>query len=183
MGYLAGIDLGTSSTKTIIMDKDGKVLGIGRGSYAVEIPVSSYAEQDPEKWWEAVKLSIGEACAAAGIEPSAIEGIGFSGQMHGMVALDGDREPVCPAIIHLDQRSGEILSEIRNLAGNLMTEELLNTPSAGMLISTLYWMKVRQPEIYDRIRYVMSPKDYIRFRLCGEIGTDASDASATLAFL
>ena len=63
-----------------------------------------------------------------------------------------------------------------------MQEELLNQPSAGMIISTIYWMKKHQRQVYDRIRYVMSAKDYISFRLCGEIGTEYTDAGATLAF-
>ena len=182
MRYVAGIDLGTSSVKTMIMDMDGTALGIGRGGYDVQFPMPAYAEQDPEKWWEAVKKTLWEACRNASISPFAIGGIGFSGQMHGMVALDRDKELVCPAVIHLDQRSGELLPDIQSLAGNLMAEELRNMPSAGMLVSTLYWLKEKNPEAYGRIRYVMSPKDYIRFRFCGEIGTDASDASATLAF-
>lgn len=182
MRYVAGIDLGTSSTKTVIMDLEGRIAGIGHGSYEIQIPVMSYAEQDPRQWWEAVKRSIGEACANAKLSPSMIEGIGFSGQMHGLVALDENKKPVGPAVIHLDQRSAVELPRIRQLAGDLMTEELLNVPSAGMMISTLYWMKERWPEKYGKIRYVMSPKDYIRFCLCGEIGTECTDAGATLAF-
>ena len=182
MNYLMGIDLGTSSTKTIIIDELGRTVGIGNASYGLQIPQISYAEQDPEEWWQAVKKSIAEALKKADIQSKEIRGIGFSGQMHGMVALDEQKKPVCPAIIHLDQRSGAELEEMRSLAGNLMREELLNRPSAGMLISTIYWMKKHQPEQYDRIRYVMSPKDYIAFRLCGEIGTEYTDAAATLAF-
>ena len=163
MNYLMGIDLGTSSTKTLIIDELGRTVGIGNASYGLQIPQISYAEQDPEEWWQAVKKSIAEALKKADIQSKEIRGIGFSGQMHGMVALDEQKKLVCPAIIHLDQRSGAELEEMRSLAGNLMREELLNRPSAGMLISTIYWMKKHQPEQYDRIRYVMSPKDYIAF--------------------
>lgn len=182
MSYLMGIDLGTSSTKTLIIDEMGKTAGIGNASYGIQIPQIAYAEQDPEEWWSAVKHSIIEALKEAGIQGKEIKGIGFSGQMHGMVALDAQKKLVCPAIIHLDQRSSVELAEIRSLAGNLMSEKLLNQPSAGMMISTVYWMKKHQPEKYEKIRYVMSPKDYIAFRLCGEIGTECTDAGATLAF-
>lgn len=182
MSYLMGIDLGTSSTKTLIIDETGKTAGIGNASYGIQIPQISYAEQDPEEWWQAVKHSITEALKEAGIQGNEIKGIGFSGQMHGMVALDEHKKLVCPAIIHLDQRSSVELEEIRSLAGGLMSEKLLNQPSAGMIISTVYWMKKHQPEKYEKIRYVMSPKDYIAFRLCGEIGTEYTDAGATLAF-
>ena len=182
MNYFMGIDLGTSSTKTLIMDENGKTAGIGNASYGIQIPQISYAEQDPLEWWEAVKKSIQKALQEAGLQGRDIAGIGFSGQMHGMVALDENKQLACNAIIHLDQRSSVDLKEIRALAGELMTEELLNQPSAGMMISSLYWLKKHQKETYDRIRYVMSPKDYISFRLCGEISTEYTDAGAALGF-
>ena len=182
MGYLAGIDLGTSSTKVLLMDSLGHVLGEGHGKYGISIPAMSYAEQDPEEWWTAVKQAIAGAIRDAGIRADEIDGISFSGQMHGLVGLDAAGKPVCPAIIHLDQRSVKELQEIREKAGDVMAKELLNQPCAGMLLSTLYWLKKHNPAVYDSIVHVMSPKDYIRYRLTGEIGTDYTDASATLSF-
>ena len=182
MGFFAGIDLGTSSTKVLIMDEAGNVLGVGNASYDVKIPMTSYAEQDPEEWWTAVKAALAGAAAAAGIPATRIDAVSFSGQMHGVVALDYEKRPVCPAIIHLDQRSGPLLGEIRETAGSLMKEELLNQPCAGMMIITLYWMKKENPGLFEKIRFVLSPKDYIRFRLTGEIGTEVTDAAASLGF-
>ncbi len=182
MKIFAGIDLGTSSTKVLIMREDGANLGVGNADYGLSIPKSGYAEQDPIAWWEAVKLALGRAAQKAGIALGAVDGIGFSGQMHGVVALDRDGQPVFPAVIHLDQRSGDELAEIRQKAGELCHTQLLNTPSAGMMLSTVYWMKKHVPEVYDRIHVVLSPKDYIRYRLCGEYGTEVTDAGAALAF-
>ena len=182
MRLLAGIDLGTSSTKVLIMDASGKVLGSGNASYGIRIPVISYAEQDPQEWWEAVKTALSEAISDAKIIPAQIGGISFSGQMHGLVALTAEKKPACPAIIHLDQRSGELLGELREKAGGLLDGELLNQPCGGMMLSTLYWLKKKDPGLLDRIRYVMAPKDYIRYRLCGEIGTEVTDAAASLGF-
>ncbi len=182
MKYFAGIDLGTSSTKVLIMREDGASMGTGGCGYDVYIPQSGYAEQDPEQWWDAVKQALTAAVRQAGIEAKQISGIGFSGQMHGMVALGKDGRPVCPAVIHLDGRSGDELKEIRQLAGTLQAEQLLNTPSAGMMISTVYWLKKHAPQVYDQIHTVLSPKDYIRYRLCGEIGTESTDAGAALAY-
>lgn len=182
MGFYAGIDLGTSSTKVLIMDQKGNALGVGNASYEVRIPMISRAEQDPEEWWTAVKTALAGAAAAAGIPASGIDAVSFSGQMHGVVALDREKQPVCPAIIHLDQRSGPLLKEMREIAGSLMKEELLNQPGAGMMISTLYWMKKESPVLFDKVRFVLSPKDYIRFRLTGDIGTEVTDAAASLGF-
>ncbi|MDO4475729.1 MAG: xylulokinase [Lachnospiraceae bacterium] len=182
MKYVMGIDLGTSSTKALIEDESGRPMGSGSGSYGISIPVMSYAEQDPREYWQAVVTAIGGALKEAGISGGEIAGIGFSGQMHGMVALDENKEPVCPAIIHLDQRSGSLLEKMRELGGDVLEREVLNQPCAGMIISTLFWIRENEPALYEKIRYVMSVKDYIRFRLCGELGTECSDAAATLAF-
>lgn len=118
----------------------------------------------------------------SGIKPEELDGIGLSGQMHGLVAFDRDNEPVMPAIIWMDQRSAEETARIKELAGGLLDTELLNQPGAGMMICSLLWLKRHRPDTYDRIEHVMLPKDYIRYRLTGTIGSDYSDACATLAF-
>lgn len=182
MGYLAGIDLGTSSVKVLIMDQDGRMLSVSHREYDILTPKMSYAEQMPEVWWDCTVQAIREAMEKSGIRPEELTGIGFSGQMHGLVALDKEKQPIGPAIIWMDQRSALETAEIKELAGELLTEELLNQPGAGMMIASLLWLKRHQPEAYDRICHVMLPKDYIRFRLTGEIGTEYSDACATLAF-
>jgi xylulokinase len=182
MSYFMGIDLGTSSVKVLISDERGAVYGVGQKGYPVDTPKMGYAEQDPEIWWQCTAESIREAIARAGVLTEQIEGIGFSGQMHGLVALDRDRQLVAPAIIWMDQRSAVEKDEIREAAGELLTEELLNQPGAGMMVCSLLWLKKHQPDVYERIAYVMLPKDYIRFRLTGIIGSEYSDASATLAF-
>lgn len=182
MGFLMGIDLGTSSVKVIISDEMGVVKGIGQKGYDILTPHVGYAEQDPYVWWESTKQAIQEAVFASGISGKEISGIGFSGQMHGMVAVDQEKNPIGMAVIHLDQRSIKEREEIIRAAGDLMKEELLNQPCAGMLICSLLWVKKHQPEMYDKIAMVMSPKDYIRYMLTGVICTDFNDASATLAF-
>lgn len=182
MGYLMGIDLGTSSVKALIATEAGEIKGVGQVGYEVLTPVVGYAQQDPAVWWECTRQAVGEVLKSSGIPGEEIRGIGFSGQMHGMVALDAEMCPIDAAIIHLDQRSYKERQEIIQTAGTLLEKELLNQPSAGMLICSLLWMKRNKPEEYDKISVVMSPKDYIRYRLTGTIGTDFSDASATLAF-
>lgn len=182
MGYLMGIDLGTSSVKVLVTDAAGVTKGIGQVGYEILTPEIGYAEQNPREWWDCTKQAVKQALMVSGVNGSEIEGIGFSGQMHGMVVLDKDRELAYRAIIHLDQRSLEEKKQIFEAAGNLLQEELLNQPSAGMLICSLMWLKNHKPQVYDRVDMVMSPKDYIRYKLTGIICTDHSDASATLAF-
>lgn len=177
-----GIDLGTSSVKALVCDENGNVLKIAQREYDVLTPQIGYAEQKPEDWWTSTLAVIKEALGANRSASNTLSGIGLSGQMHGLVALDEDYQPVCNAIIHLDQRSKDERAEIVHTANDLIDSELLNIPSTGMLLCSLLWLKQNRPIIYDKIRYVMSPKDYIRFLLTGKLGTDRSDASATLAY-
>ncbi len=180
--YLAALDLGTQSVKTAVMDTTGRLLAVSHEGYPLHTPKISYVEQDPEEWWRAGAKTIREAVAKAGIAPEDIAGFGFSGQMHGLVALDEKDQPVCPSIIWMDQRSAAEAEEIRQAAGSLLEEQLLNRPVPGMMLCSLLWLKKNQPDVYGRIRKVMLPKDYIRFRLTGEFGTDFADGSATGAF-
>ncbi|ACT04764.1 xylulokinase [Paenibacillus sp. JDR-2] len=183
MSLLMGIDIGTSSVKSMIMDPSGKVLGFAQMEYDINIPVSGYAEQNPDEWWELVKKTSAQAMAGAGIDGGALAGIGFSGQMHGLVALDKEGQVLRPSIIWCDQRS---IPQKAILESGLTTEQLghmiQNSVSTGFLILSLMWIKENEPQIYSRIDRVMLPKDYVRYRLTGEIGTDTTDASGTSAY-
>lgn len=178
-----GIDLGTSSVKTIIIDTDGNIKAVAQKEYGINIPREGYAEQQPEVWWESTVNTIRNALTSSGIEKSQLKGIGLSGQMHGMVLIDKNLDVIRPAIIWCDQRSKSEVLEIYEKIGK---EELgrltLNPVAAGFQVSSLLWVKKNEPENYKRTHKVLLPKDYIRLRLTGEIGTDITDASSTLAF-
>ncbi|WP_244886786.1 FGGY family carbohydrate kinase, partial [Domibacillus aminovorans] len=116
MSYLMGIDLGTSSVKTVIMDENGSIKGTAQQSYEIIIEKSGYAEQDPNVWWKAVVLTIKHVLNKTGIHSKKIKGIGFSGQMHGLVMIDRNLLPIRPAIIWSDQRSRKEVAEIYSLA-------------------------------------------------------------------
>lgn len=183
MEYLVGIDLGTSSVKTLIMDVHGTVMSIQSKRYAINNPKQGYAEQDPEAWWDATVYTVNKAIMESGVNPAAIKGIGFSGQMHGLVALDKHGKLIRPAIIHLDQRTSNIVEEIYDKVGREeINKTTLNPIFPGFQIISLLWLKENDYANYQKIYKVVSPKDYIRYRLVGEIGTETTDASATLAF-
>ncbi len=183
MSYLMGIDLGTSSAKTIIMDLNGNIVGVGTESYSVLTPKIGYAEQDVEFLWEATARTIRQALSNSSIKPSDIKSIGLSGQMHGLVLLNKQMKPIRPAIIWADQRSKQQIDSIYNI---IEIDELrkitLNSLSTGFFMCSLMWIKDNEPQNYANIYKAVLPKDYIRFRLCGELATDASDGSSTLAF-
>lgn len=183
MEYVMGIDLGTSSVKAILIDREGNLKAVAQKSYDVEIPRPGFACQRSEIWWERTKAAIGESVKKAGVSPAQIKAAGFSGQMHGLVALDREKRPLMPAVIWMDQRSRDQQKEIiRVMREHRLEGQLMNRPVPGMMLCSLLWVKENQPEIYEKIAYVLLPKDYIRFRLGGTIETDETDGAGSLAF-
>lgn len=183
MSYFMGLDLGTSGVKALLMDEDGCIACMARREYDIVKPRAAYAEQDMETLWKAAKEAVAELAGRYREVMGDLACIGYSGQMHGLVAVNRAGEPVRNAMIWADQRSGE---EIRALYGQIAEEEYkkitLNALSTGFLLSSLLWMREHEPQNYERIYKVMLPKDYIRFRMCGEMGTDSTDASGTGIF-
>lgn len=182
MGNFIGIDNGTSSAKCMIIDNKGKVLATGHVSYKTSRPQPGFAEQDPEEWWEAAVESVKDALSAAAIDPASIEGIGFTGQMHGLVMLDNRHTPVAPAIIWSDTRSAPQVERIRERFGNKWLEISGGPLSTGFLLASLLWVKEERQMIYKRISTIMAPKDYLRFKCTGQLGTDPTDAAGTGAY-
>lgn len=183
MDYLMGIDLGTSSVKTIIMDLDGNVAALGQENYDIQIPSAGYAEQDIELLWEAAAKTIKQAITNGRINSSDIKGIGFSGQMHGLVLLDKEMKPIRPMIIWADQRANRQINNIYNIIGRDEFRKItLNSLSPGFFLCSLMWVRDNEPQNYNKAYKAVLPKDYIRYKLCGELATDVTDASATLAF-
>ncbi len=181
MSALLGIDLGTSSVKAVVVSVSGKILGLGSEEYPILTPQPGWAEQDPEEWWNATILAVRRAIDAAG-RPE-ILAIGFSGQMHGPVLLDRFQRPLGHAIIWADQRGASVLSEIEERVERRLLATVCGTaPAAGFLISTLFWLQRFDVPRFDQIGSILLPKDYLRFRLCGDLATDPSDAAATGLF-
>lgn len=177
-----GIDVGTSGCKILAVDKTGKMIGSVTEGYPCYTPQAGWSEQDPTDWWNSVAHGLKKMIPS--LNGSEIGAVGFSGQMHGMVALDENREVVRRAILWNDQRTEKQCAEITEAAGGL--ESLLKMTNNRMLTGytggKILWMKENEPVNYARTKYIMNPKDYIRFRLCGEIATDVSDASGTGLF-
>lgn len=176
-----GIDLGTSSVKILAVDEKGKILGDVSKSYPVDYPKSNWAEQNPEEWWQRTKEAIIELIKKYNLPKDDIKSIGFSGQMHGLVALNEEDEVLMPAILWCDQRTFEECEEITNYFGQeKLTEYVGNKALAGFTAPKLLWVKKNRPEIFSKIKHILLPKDYIRFRLSGEYATEVSDASGLL---
>lgn len=179
--YLLGIDIGTSSVKTLVLDaQTGTGLASATHEYPVQQPQPGYAEQDPADWWNAAVGTVQSAVRQAGIDPHAIAGIGLSGQMHGGVCLDRDFQPVRPAIIWADTRSKSQVDDLLNRINKQdMRQFAPGPPAAGFFGPTLMWLHQHEPDTIERTQVILLPKDYIRLKLTGTVGTDSSDAAAT----
>ncbi len=181
--YVMGIDIGTSGCKTLIIDGQGRVAARAVEEYPLSTPRPGWSEQDPEHWWQAVQSTVRQSLKDFS-HVSDIKGIGLSGQMHGLVALDEDSEVLRPAILWNDQRTGKQCQEIHDAAGGL--DGLLNLTNNRMLPGytggKILWVRENEPHLFERFKAVLNPKDYIRLRLTGEYATEVSDASGTGLF-
>lgn len=178
MSYLIGVDLGTSGTKTVLFDEAGKMVSSATAEYPLYQPKIGWAEQDPEDWWKATCNTIKEVLFKASIRPDEVKAVGLSGQMHGAVLLGRDNKVLRRAIIWCDQRSSDECEEITSLIGKERLIEITANPAlTGFTASKLMWVKNNEPHIYEKIKKVLLPKDYIRYRLTGEFATEVSDAS------
>lgn len=178
MAYLLGLDVGTSGTKTVLFDASGNTIASNTQEYPLYQPKNGWAEQEPEDWWKASYISIQNVLRKSGIDASEIKGVGISGQMHGLVLLDENDRVLRKAIIWCDQRTARECEEITSKVGAKRLIEITANPAlTGFTASKILWVRNNEPEIYEKIRKVLLPKDYIRLCLTGEYATEVSDAS------
>lgn len=182
--YLMGVDLGTTSIKVSIFREDGVLAASQSGEYPILSPIVGYAEQDSNLWWQGFL----KACLTLKIENpelmNAVAGIGLCGQMHTQVYLDEQFRILRPAITWMDQRSAEIVNRINQdqVSKALIQKETGNTASTTYTALHVKWVIENQPEIWNKVRYILVAKDYLKYLLTGELVTDFAEASGTLLF-
>jgi xylulokinase len=171
---LVGIDVGTTGVKGVAIDEEGTVLAEAEEHYPLSTPHPGWAEQEPEDWWR----------AAEAVRARLPDGpLGLSGQMHGLVVLGEGGDVLRPAILWNDGRTGAECAEIEQRVGlDRLIALTGNRALAGFTAPKLLWLRRHEPDVYARIRHVLLPKDYVRYRLTGERLIDAADASGTLLF-
>lgn len=177
-----GIDLGTSSVKAVVLDRSHHLLACGSAPLSVDAPQPLWREQNPAEWWRACDAAVGAALQElrrGGGTAGEIEAIGLTGQMHGATLLDEYDEVLRPAILWNDGRAAaecvaleQAVPRSREITGNLMMP--------GFTAPKLLWMAKHEPRLFDRMRRVLLPKDWLRWRLTGDYATDLSDASGTM---
>jgi xylulokinase len=182
MSITLGIDVGTSATKTLAIDETGAILASASAEYPCDHPHPGWSEQGPELWWEATVQTIGKILGSGRVPAKNIAGIGLSGQMHGSVFLDSAGAVIRPALLWNDQRTAAECAEIEAKAGGreALIKMVANPALTGFTAPKLLWVRKHEPENWERVRQVLLPKDYVRFRLTGTYATEVSDASGTL---
>jgi len=181
--FIIGIDIGTSGCKSLLIDDQGQVVARALEEYPISTPQPGWSEQNPENWWKAVKITIRQLLKGFNAVGD-IKGIGLSGQMHGLVALDKESQVLRPCILWNDQRTEKQCQEIHDRMGGV--EALLQLTNNRMLPGytggKILWVRENEPHLYEKIKRILNPKDYVRYRLTGEYATEVSDASGTGLF-
>lgn len=181
MRYVAGIDVGTSGVKCILVGEDGHVAASQTRTYPLYNPREGWSEQSPADWWEGTCAAMKAAVEQSGVVAADIAGVSYSGQMHGLVALDENDDVIRPAILWNDQRTDKECEEIIAAAGGLdgLLSYTNNTMLTGYTGGKILWLKKNEPDNYARMKSFLMPKDYIRFLMTGQKCTEVSDASGT----
>src|SRR6202453_845862 len=176
------MDVGTGGTRAVVLVGEGKLLAAAACDHApfrAEHP--GWAEQDREEWWRAAQIAIHGALAATPEPRQLIAAIGLTGQMHGAVMLDENGAVLRPALIWCDTRTQPECDWLTEKIGYERLIELTCNPALpNFTLTKLLWVKTHQPEIFAKIRHILCPKDYVRYRLTGEYAIDVQEASGTL---
>jgi xylulokinase len=182
--YWLGLDIGTGGSRALLIDAEGQVkAGFTAPHQDMAMPRPLWAEQDPDDWWRAAQIAVRGVIQAAGAQPDQVKAIGLSGQMHGLVMLDKDDTVIRPALIWCDQRSqGQIDAVHRLLGRDFVVKAIANPLVTGFTLPKLLWVQNHEPSHFDRVRRILLPKDYVRFKLTGEYASEVSDASGTAMF-
>jgi xylulokinase len=183
MTYFLGIDASTTATKALLMHADGEVRGVASPEYTYETPQPLWTEQHPDLWWQATVEGIRQVLAQTQVDPADVQGVGLTGQMHGLVLLDAAGEVLRPAILWNDQRTGTQCDEIRRRLGKARLIQLTgNDALTGFTAPKILWVREHEPEVYAQAAHVLLPKDYVRYRLTGQFATDKAGGAGTLLF-
>jgi len=176
---LLGIDVSTTSVKALLVDTNGEIVKSSTTPLTLSNPRPLWSEQNPEDWWQAAITSIKNVID----DSTDIFAIGLTGQMHGLVLLDDNGKVLRPAILWNDQRCADECDEIRERLGKERLVQISgNDALTGFTAPKILWVGSHEPEVYDRARHVLLPKDYLRYKLTGEYAMDKADGSGTLLF-
>ena len=183
MSLFLGIDVSTTGSKALLINRDGAIAGNATTAHPLSTPRPLWSEQEPEDWWQSVSASIRQALLDANVSGPSVSAIGLTGQMHGLVLLDKAKKPLRQAILWNDQRCAAECDEIRERIGRDQVIHITgNDALTGFTAPKIVWVRNHEPDIFARARHVLLPKDFIRFKLTGSLAMDKADGSGTMLF-
>lgn len=181
MSYFLGIDSSTTGVKALLIDERGEVVGTATTEIPLSTPQPLWSEQDPADWWRGAVSSVRSLLADTGLTGEQITAVGLTGQMHGLTLLDAAGEVLRPAMLWNDQRTGPQCDEIRARLGKKRLVELTgNDALTGFTAPKILWVREHEPEVFAKVKQILLPKDYVRFKLTGAYATDKAGAAGTL---
>ncbi|MEK5161850.1 xylulokinase [Paenibacillus sp. FSL R5-0527] len=180
MKYVIGIDLGTSSVKTLLVGQDGEIKGEASAAYPLIQERPGYSEQNPEEWVNGTVDCLQRLLQESGVSAADIEGVSFSGQMHGLVLLDEQNNVLRNAILWNDTRTTKQCREIEAKLGDRLLEITRNAALEGFTLPKVLWVQEHEPELFAKAARFVLPKDYLRYRMTGKVQMEISDAAGTL---
>ena len=181
MPYLLGIDVSTTGVKALLVDQDGNVVGSANAEHPLSTPHPLWSEQDPAEWWKGARQSIQQVLKDTGIPGEEVQGVGLTGQMHGLTMLDENGQVLRPAILWNDQRTAAQCDEIRERLGKQRLIEITgNDALTGFTAPKILWVKENEPEVFQKTRHILLPKDYVRYQLTGDFAVDKADAAGMI---
>ncbi|MBM3290911.1 MAG: xylulokinase [Candidatus Hydrogenedentes bacterium] len=183
MAIVIGVDVGTSGTKAVAIDESGSLVASALIEYPLLTPKPGWAEQDPAEWKSAALAALKQLANAPGVNTSDVKGIGLTGQMHGSVFLDANNRVLRNALLWCDNRTAPQCDAITSKVGERNLIEMVCNPAlTGFTAPKILWLRDNEPHLFDKVKKVLLPKDYVRWVLTGEYATDVADASGTLLF-
>ncbi|KRK95618.1 xylulose kinase [Levilactobacillus acidifarinae DSM 19394] len=174
------MDLGTSAVKVSALDHSGQIVAQESFGYDLIQQQPGYNEQNPEDWVSGTTVAIVRLILTDHLAAEDIEGLSFSGQMHGLVLLDENKKVLRPAILWNDTRTTAQREEIMDKMGDEFIDITRNQPLEGFTLAKLLWVKENEPDIWKKAKYFVLPKDYVRYRMTGNLAMDYSDATGTV---
>ncbi|WP_150273448.1 xylulokinase [Paenibacillus tepidiphilus] len=180
MNYVIGVDLGTSAVKTVLVDQQGKVAFEHSEAYPLSRAQPNWSEQNPEDWVKGTLVSLRRLMEQSGVDPSQVDGLSFSGQMHGLVLVDSEGKVLRPAILWNDTRTTAQCRRIEQTLGGKLIDIARNRALEGFTLPKILWVQENEPEVLAQAHQFLLPKDYVRLRLTGDYAMDYSDAAGTL---
>ena len=180
MKYVIGIDLGTSSVKTLLVNQNGDIAGEASAAYPLIQERPGYSEQNPEEWVKGTVACLQQLLKGSGVAAEDIEGVSFSGQMHGLVLLDEQNNVLRNAILWNDTRTTKQCRDIEAKLGDKLLDITRNAALEGFTLPKILWVQEHEPELFAKAARFVLPKDYLRYRMTGQVHMEISDAAGTL---